>query len=76
MKIVVNERDIPCPWGGTLTGVLLRNQVTTSDRSLTSTTKIIAIHGWLDNLNSMLPLARKLIDRHPSETSIVIRCNI
>jgi len=27
--------------------------------------KIIGIHGYLDNLNSMLPLAEKLIDRHP-----------
>ena len=70
--MIETKLDIQCIWGGTLTGVLLRNEATAADRSLISTTKIIAIHGWLDNLNSMLPLAKKLIDRHPSETSTLI----
>ena len=54
------ELNVSCVWGGTLTGLLLKGTATPS-------TKIIAIHGWLDNLNSLLPLAQKLIDRHPSE---------
>ena len=56
----VTKFNVPCVWGGTLTGLLLKGTATPS-------TKIIAIHGWLDNLNSLLPLAQKLIDRHPSE---------
>ncbi len=60
--------DVPCIWGGTLVGFLLQNNATATDGFGQTTTKIIAIHGWLDNLNSMLPLAEKLIDRHPSET--------
>lgn len=68
MTIVTNEVDIPCPWGGTLTGVLMKDDSMVQDQL---TIKIIAIHGWLDNLNSMLPLARKLIEHHPSEISIL-----
>ncbi len=62
------ELNISCTWGGTLVGILLKNDVAGTDRLGQTTTKIIGIHGWLDNLNSMLPLAEKLIDRHPSET--------
>lgn len=72
MPIVITELHIACPWGGTLAGVLLRNDDVTSNESFQTTTKMIAIHGWLDNLNSMLPLARRLVDHHPSETSIGI----
>lgn len=68
--MIETKFDIPCIWDGTLTGVLLKNEASTSDTSFIPTTKIIAIHGWLDNLNSMLPLAQKLLDRHPSEISI------
>jgi len=54
--------DVPCVWNGKLTGFLLKND----EPSAGKTTKIICVHGWLDNLNSMLPLAQKLIERHPS----------
>ena len=58
------ELNIPSIWGGTFIGYLLKNDTFSET---TTTTKIICIHGWLDNLNSLLPLAEKLIDRHPSE---------
>jgi len=29
------------------------------------------MHGWLDNLNAMLPLAEKLINRRPSKTRFI-----
>jgi hypothetical protein len=60
--MIITKFDIPCIWGGTLVGVLLKNDITFGQ----TTTKLIGIHGWLDNLNSLLPLAEKLIDRHPS----------
>ena len=72
MLVVVTQLDIPCVWGGTLTGVLLKNDAAVAGKFGEKTIKIIGIHGWLDNLNSMLPLARKLIDRHPSETYCVL----
>lgn len=59
--------NIPCVWGGTLTGVLMRNATIVSKQ----TTKIIGIHGWLDNLNSLFPLAQKLIDHHPSKSNSI-----
>jgi hypothetical protein len=68
MPVIRTEFNIPCVWGGTLVGILLKNDATVTGRFGQTTTKIIAVHGWLDNLNSMLPLAEKLIDRHPSET--------
>lgn len=61
--MTIIKLNIPCVWGGTLAGILLRNQSST----LKSTTKIVGIHGWLDNLHSLLPLAQKLIDHHPSK---------
>ncbi len=64
----MTELYISCIWGGTLTGILLKNNTFEQ-----TTTKIICIHGWLDNLNSMLPLAKKLFDHHPSETQYLIR---
>ncbi len=66
--MIITKRDIPCIWGGTLAGILIKNDETVTGKSGQSTTKIIGIHGWLDNLNSMLPLAEHLIKRHPSET--------
>ena len=63
MSTSIKELNIKCAWGGILAGVLLRN-----DAGARRTVKIIGIHGWLDNLNSMLPLAKKLIESHPSET--------
>ena len=62
--MIKTELNIPSVWGGTFAGVLLKNDTFGE----TTTTKIICIHGWLDNLNSLLPVAEKLIDRHPSET--------
>ena len=70
--MIETKLDIPCIWGGILTGILLKNDTDKQERLLQPTTKIIMIHGWLDNLNSMLPLAKKLLDRHPSETFTVI----
>ncbi|CAF0878520.1 unnamed protein product [Rotaria sordida] len=61
---MVTKLNIPCVWGGHLAGILLKNHAAASVK--TPTTKIIGIHGWLDNLNSLLPLAERLIDRHPN----------
>jgi hypothetical protein len=72
MPTIITELNISCVWGGTLTGVLLRNDAVVMGRLGLTTMKIIGIHGWLDNLNSMLPLAKKLIDRHPSETCFIV----
>lgn len=64
MPVVRIEHNISSIWGGTLTGYLLKNDaaITTTEKTM----KFIGIHGWLDNLNSMMPLAEKLIERHPS----------
>jgi len=62
---MITQLNIPCVWGGHLAGILLKNPARTG--VVKTTTKIIGIHGWLDNLNSMLPLAEKLVDRHPSK---------
>ena len=70
--MIVTKIDIPCIWGGILTGVLLKSDETMTGKYKQSTMKIIGIHGWLDNLNSMLPVARKLIDRHPSEIRFIV----
>jgi hypothetical protein len=72
MPTIITELNISCVWSGTLTGVLLRNEAVVMGRLELTTMKIIGIHGWLDNLNSMLPLAKKLIDRHPSETCFIV----
>jgi len=71
MPKIITELDIPCIWGGILKGILLKNDAATTSKSGQITTKIIGIHGWLDNLNSMLPLAEKLINHHPSETYVI-----
>ena len=60
--MIETKLDIPCIWGGTLTGILLKNDTGTKERLSQPTMKIIGVHGWLDNLNSMLPLARKLLE--------------
>ncbi|CAF0801055.1 unnamed protein product [Rotaria sp. Silwood1] len=60
------QLNITCIWGGTLTGILLKNDVVTTGSPSQKTTKIIGIHGWLDNLNSLLPVAEKLINHHPN----------
>jgi hypothetical protein len=62
---MITKLNIPCVWGGHLAGILMKNYATTDITK--ATTKIIGVHGWLDNLNSMLPLAEKLIERHPSK---------
>jgi pimeloyl-ACP methyl ester carboxylesterase len=72
MSISVKECNIKCVWGGTLTGVLLRNDAGARGKVEQTTVKIIGIHGWLDNLNSMLPLAKILVERHPSEICFII----
>ena len=74
--MIETKLDIPCIWGGTLTGILLKNDTGTKERLSQPTMKIIGVHGWLDNLNSMLPLARKLLDRHSSEIFVGISCEI
>ena len=63
---MITKLNIPAVWGGTLAGVLLKTH------AAKATKKIIGIHGWLDNLNSMLPLAEKLIDRHPGIVHSII----
>ena len=59
---MISKLNIHAAWGGNLAGILLKNSSVTKP-----TRKIIGIHGWLDNLNSMLPLAEKLVDQNPSE---------
>ncbi|UJR15471.1 hypothetical protein I4U23_002414 [Adineta vaga] len=61
----ITKCDVQCIWGGTLTGVILKSNTVENDKS-GPTTKIIGIHGWLDNLNSLLPLAKQLLHRHPN----------
>lgn len=68
-SMTATKLDIPCIWGGTLAGTLLKKRVTDSSASPQATTKIVGVHGWLDNLNSLLPLAEKLVDQHPSRSS-------
>ena len=63
----ITERNIQCVWDGTLTGMLVKSDVASKE----TTAKIICAHGWLDNLNSMLPLAKKLVERHPSKTALI-----
>ncbi|CAF4589024.1 unnamed protein product [Rotaria sp. Silwood1] len=64
MLMILTEFNIPCVWGGTLAGVLLKNDIAATGKFNKITTKIIGIHGWLDNLNSLLPVAEKLIEHH------------
>ncbi|CAF2523118.1 unnamed protein product [Rotaria sp. Silwood2] len=64
--MIVTELNISCAWGGNLAGILLKNDTIVTEKFNKITTKIIGIHGWLDNLNSLLPMAEKLIDRHPN----------
>ncbi|CAF4452760.1 unnamed protein product [Rotaria sp. Silwood2] len=59
---MITKLNIPCVWGGHLAGILLKNRAAVSVTK--PTMKIIGIHGWLDNLNSLLPLAERLVDRH------------
>lgn len=71
--MITSKLDIPCVWGGTLAGVLLRNEAAVARKIGETVTKIIGVHGWLDNVNSLLPLATQLVDRHPSESSEAVR---
>lgn len=66
--MIKTKRDIQCIWDGTLVGYIVKNEAATTE----ITTKIIALHGLLDNLNSMLPLVEKLINRHPSNSSYLL----
>ena len=68
MSLITQELNITTPWSGTLAGVLLKSSAATTDGVNEKTTKIIGVHGWLDNLNSLLPLSQKLIDLHPSKS--------
>jgi hypothetical protein len=70
--MIITELNIPCIWHGTLTGILLKNDSAPNDRLSRPTVKIVGIHGWLDNLNSLLPVAKKLIERHPSKTALIV----
>ncbi len=65
------KRNIRCVWDGTLSGILLKNDAEAKSKYGKTTTKILGMHGWLDNLNAMLPLAEKLINRRPSETHFI-----
>jgi len=65
------KRNIRCVWDGTLSGILLKNDAAAKSKSGQKTTKILGMHGWLDNLNAMLPLAEKLINRRPSKTRFI-----
>ena len=67
----VTELNVSCVWGGILTGILLKNDRAINKDFNQTTIKIITLHGHLDNLNSMLPLAQKLIDHHPSKTASI-----
>jgi len=71
MPVIKTELNISCVWNGTLAGILLKNDEATTDKFGQTTTKIIGMHGWLDNLNSMLPVAEKLVNRHPSKTYFI-----
>ncbi|CAF3625067.1 unnamed protein product [Rotaria socialis] len=55
---MIKKLNIPCVWGGHLAGILLKNQSTASPTK--PIMKIIGVHGWLDNLNSLLPIAERL----------------
>lgn len=68
-SLMTTKINIPCVWGGHLAGILLKNQTVTTLKQTTK--KIVGVHGWLDNVNSLLPLAEKLIDRHPSKLLFV-----
>ena len=63
----ISKCNISCIWGGTLTGILLKNDIVTVKNCQQAAKKIIGIHGWLDNLNSLLPVAEKLVTRQPSK---------
>ncbi len=65
--MTITERNIQCVWDGTLTGMLVKSDAATN-KSNEATAKIICIHGWLD---SMLPLAQKLVEHHPSKTASI-----
>ncbi|CAF0933119.1 unnamed protein product [Rotaria sordida] len=64
--MIITELNIPCVWGGILKGILLKNDTIVTSEYNKITTKIIGIHGWLDNFNSLLPMVEKLIDHHPN----------
>ena len=66
--MIITKLDISCIWGGTLKGVLLKNDATFGQ----TTTKIIGVHGWLDNLNSLIQIAEKLVDHHPSNSKSLL----
>lgn len=68
MTVITNDLNIQCVWSGLLTGLLLKN-----DSFEGKTRKFIGIHGWQDNLNSLLPLAKQLVDRHPSKIKEKLR---
>lgn len=65
---MVKKLNIPCVWGGHLAGVLLKSKATsTANKPIR---KVIGTHGWLDNLNALLPIAENLVNRHPSKIFI------
>ncbi|CAF3535952.1 unnamed protein product [Rotaria socialis] len=58
--------SIPCIWGGNLEGFVLKSDKAADNGGSNNTKKIICIHGWLDNLNSFLPVAEKLVTDGPN----------
>ncbi|CAF0736167.1 unnamed protein product [Didymodactylos carnosus] len=62
--------SIPTVWGGYLSTILLKNDILLPN---SVTTKIIGIHGWLDNLNSLLPLSERLLKTQSQLRNMFIR---
>ena len=70
--MIKTPRNIRCIWDGTLKRIMLTNDAASIDKRERTSMKILAIHGWLDNLNSMLPLAENLINRRSSKIIISV----
>ncbi|CAF1619901.1 unnamed protein product [Rotaria magnacalcarata] len=58
--------SIPCICSGNVEGVMIKNDTAAPNDFDDGIKKIICIHGWLDNLNSFLPLAEKLVNDRPN----------
>ncbi|CAM4923804.1 unnamed protein product [Rotaria socialis] len=58
--------SISCIWGGNVEGIMIKNDRAAANDFDDDTKKIICIHGWLDNVNSFLPLAEKLVNDRPN----------
>lgn len=63
-SIYREKREIRCVSAGIISGLIIKSSP--HDRP---TKKIIVLHGWLDNLNSMVPLAEKLAEHHEGKNT-------